>query len=52
MKRAAIVAAIVLGVGAGVAAPAYAEPGQICLVLSEDRRGICVEIGQEIQPPR
>ena len=51
MKRALIAAVVVLGIGAGAAAPAFAEPRQVCVVYSNDRRAICVDIGH-LEAPR
>lgn len=48
MIRRAIVAAVLVGVAAVVAAPAQAEPTQVCVAYSSDRRGICVEIGDQL----
>lgn len=47
IRRAVVAAAVLIGIGAAVAAPAFAEPRQVCLVYSNDRRGICVEIGDK-----
>ncbi|HVF19420.1 MAG TPA: hypothetical protein VNA14_04160 [Mycobacteriales bacterium] len=46
IRRALLATAVAFGLAAAVAMPAHAEPGQICLVYSNDRSGICVEIGR------
>ncbi len=45
IRRAILATAVVFGIGAAVALPAHAEPDQVCLVYSNDRSAICVEIG-------
>jgi len=42
LVRASLAAAVAAIIGAGFAAPAFAEPAQFCVGLSSDRRGICV----------
>lgn len=48
MIRRTILAAVIVGVAAVLAAPAQADPRQVCLVYDEERNGICVEIGDSL----
>jgi hypothetical protein len=45
IRRAMLAAAVLFGLGAALALPAQADPGQICVVYSHDRSAICIEIG-------
>ena len=46
IRRAVLAAAVLFGLGAVLAVPAHADPEQICLVYSNDRSAICLEIGR------
>ena len=48
--RGALAAAVVAVIGAGFLAPAFADPTQVCIGLSDDRRGICFTTDR-IPPP-
>ena len=46
MIRRTVVALVLIGAGVALAAPAQADPQQVCVHYGSDRRAICVELGQ------